>query len=222
MPLDFQSQVGPIGPLSFGAPAYLRSGDFGEQIMLANGGEYQELTRRGYVFTARSGAAAAIPVPATTGVCPSLWNQASSGKLVIPLYINVSPATINTPVLTAFTLTTVPNAGDAALAAAPVVTFTNIAPTSNLVGSTLAARTRFANATCTYLATQTMLMDLGGGHYLEGAAATGYQGTWQFELKGTVVLKPGNVLCLNAIAATSTTFWTSIIFAELPMPSNVS
>ena len=221
MAIDYQLQVGPpSASYANGAPTFLRGGDLGEQVMLSGGGDYQEMTRRGYVFTARSGAAAAIPVPATTGVCPTLWNQATSGKLVIIYKINLGVAAVGTPVLSSLVLCQTTGTGDAALAAAPIVTFTNIATICNLIGKP-AGRTRFANAAVTFVAIPTVIMDLGHGHWLEGAAATGAQATWEIDMKGLIVIPPGNAVQVCSLAATSTTYWTSIVFAEIPVPPGI-
>jgi len=217
MAIDFQQQNGLVGPLLKGGQSYFRSSDMGECVTLPGGSDYQELNRQGMVFTARSGAAAAIPINSTLTNSPTLWNAASSGKMVIPLMLNISPGAIGTPVLTGLTVSYLKNTGDGVGTGAPLATFTNIAPVSNLVGRG-AANTRFANATVTFTTQPAVIMDLGLIHWLEGTAATGLQLNWSFDFKGTIVMPPGTSISIGAIAATSSTFWTSIVFAEVPVP----
>lgn len=213
------NQVSVCGPqvVNDNNPALNRLGNSGEQIVQNLYGDYAELTRRGLVYTARSGAAAAIPINSTLTNSPTLWNPASSGKLVYLLQLLLSPGAIGTPVLTGLTLSWLKNTGDGVGTGAPIVTFTNIAPTGNLVGRG-AATTRFANAVVTFTTQPAVLMDLGIMHWLEGTAATGAMLPVMYDFKGTVVLPPGTSVSVGAIAATSSTFWTSMVFAEVPLP----
>jgi hypothetical protein len=197
--------------------ALLRLGNSGEQIMQQLYGNYAELTRRGLVYVARSAAVAAIPINTTLTNSPTLWNTASSGKLVYPLAITVSPGAIGTPVLHGLTLSYLTNAGDAALAAAPVATFTNVVPLPCLIGRG-ACQTKFAHAVCTFTVNPAAFADLGLGHWLEGTAATGLEHQMFIDLKGLIVMPPGTTLSVGATAATSSTYSVSIFFAEVPLP----
>lgn len=217
MAIDFQQQNGLVGPLQRGAVSYMRSSDMGEQVMVPGGSDYQELTRQGFVFTARVVTAAAIPVNSTLTNSPTLWNAASSGKMVIPLMILVSPGAIGTPVITGLTLSFLKNTGDGIATGAPIVTFTNIVPGQNLVGRGV-ANTRFSGAVVTFTTQPVVFMDLGLVHWLEGTAASGALGSFGFDFKGTVVMPPGTSISVGATIATSSTFYTSIVFAEVPVP----
>jgi hypothetical protein len=212
------AQEGPLGPTP-GALGFLRSGSFGELVVTQLFGKYAELTRRGYVYAARSGAAAAIPINTTLTNSPTLWNVSSSNKLVYPLQILLSPAAIGTPVLQGFTLSYLLNTGDVAAANNPLATFTNVAPVqSNLRGG--ACKTKFANAVVTFTTQPAALMDIGFGHWIEGTAASGGPGCLMYDIEGTVVMPPGTSISVgSATTATSTTYWTTIIFAELPLPA---
>lgn len=218
MALDFGGQAGFAGPYMRGAPVYLRTGDFGETVNLPGGSDYQELTRQGFVFTARSGAAAAIPINTTLTNSPTLWNAASSGKILIPMFINLSVAAIGTPALQGFSVSWLKNTGDSIGTGAAIVTFTNIAPSSNLIGRG-ACSARFANATVTFTTQPAVLMDLGVNHWLEGTAASGGIANTSYDVRGAIVMPPGTSISVGCpTAASSTTYWTSIVFAELPVP----
>ena len=216
MAIDFQSQNGLVGPLLKGGQAYIRCSDMGEQVMVPGASDYYEWTRQGFVFTARSGAAAAIPVNTTLTNSPTLWNTASSAKVVVPMFIGLSVAAVGTPALQGFSISYLASTGDGVATGAPIVTFTNIAPVSNVIGRG-AAKTKFANATVTFTTQPAALMDLGINHWLEGAAASGSISNILFDFKGSVVMPPGTAISVGCpTTASSTTYWTSIVFAEFP------
>jgi len=183
------------------------------------GGKFQYLAQQGLVFAARSGAAAAIPVNTTLTNSPTLWNPASSGKNVILLGISFSFATLGTQVIDGFTLSFLANAGDGVGTAAPVVTFTNIAPVCTKIGSGLGCSTKFANATVTFTTQPAAFMDLGMGQNLNGTAANGEPyNQLRYEFNGEVIMQPGTTISVGAAtAATSGTYWTTILFAEVPI-----
>jgi hypothetical protein len=60
-------------------------------------------------------------------------------------------------------------------------------------------------------------MDLGFGHLLEGAAASGQlYSQFHHDFDGSLQLWPGSSLHFGSTIATSTTYWTTILFAEIP------
>lgn len=209
-----------IGPqlANDGAVVNMRGDNYGAQMVLEMGGKYMEWVRRGYVYAARSGAAAAIPVNTTLTNGPTLWNTASSGKLVVPLKVLFSAATLGTQVIDGFTLHGIPSTGDAAATGLPIAAFTNVAPNSCLIGSSKACNTKFANAAVTLTNTApTAIMDLGMGQWLNGTSAYGAPYTLSFEFDGSIVMPPGTAIAIGAAtAATSATYWTTILFAEIP------
>jgi hypothetical protein len=215
MAIDFQAQNGFYGPNAKGTQTYLRASDFGEQVTLPGGSDYQELNRQGQLYVAKSGAAAAIPVQSALTNSPTLWNPASSGKVLIPCLLQLSVAAVGTPVLSGLTVSWLKNTGDTVATGLPLATFTNIAP----VGLTLghgASQARFANAAVTFTTNPTLLLDTGMNHWLEGTAATGLLINAQYDFKGSIIMPPGTSISVGSITATSTTYWTSIIFAEVP------
>lgn len=217
--LDYIRQVqAGVQNVSDGSQNPLRGGNYGELIVADLWGKYGELTRRGLVFAARSGAAAAIPVNTTLTNAPTLWNPASSAKLVVPLKIMFSAAALGTYVIDGFTVSYVTATGDTAAAALPIITFTNIAPINVLLGKGAAATTKFANATVTWTTNPTALMDIGLGQNLQGTAANGEPYKLVYDFEGALALPPGTAISIGAAtAATSATYWTTILFAELPV-----
>ena len=216
MAIDFQTQSGFLGPLQKGGQSYLRSSDFGEQVMVPGASDYYEWTRQGFVFTARSGAAAAIPVNTTLTNSPTLWNKASFGKVVVPMFIALSVAAVGTPALQGFSISWLKNTGDGVATGAPIATFTNVVPAANMIGRG-ACTTQFANAVVTFTTQPTVLMDMGINHWLEGAAASGTISNIIWDAKGSIIMPPGTSISVGCpTTASSTTYWTSIVFAEFP------
>ncbi len=214
--IDLTTVAGPVS-LSDGNNGFMRAGNSGEVIVSSLYGQYAELTRRGQVFVAKSAAAAAIPIQSALTNSPTLWNVSSSGKLVYPLAIMLSPGAIGTPVLHGLTISQTLATGDAALTGAPIATFTNVVPVPCLLGRG-AATTRFAHGTDTFTTNPTWIADLGLGHWIEGTAATGLQQRMFIDLAGLIVLPPGTAISIGATTATSTTYTVSIFFAEAPLP----
>jgi hypothetical protein len=215
-----QLQVGPQTQ-SLGQVTNERGDNYGALIVAEAQGRYQELARQGYVFAARSGAAAAIPVNTTCTNAPTLWNLANSNKIVVPLFITLSFAGLGTYVIDGFTLMAESGMGSNAATGAPFPTFTNIAPNTTRIGSGQTCTSQFANGTVTWTTQPTAIMDLGVGQNIQGTAASGgpYSGL-MFDLQGCVVMNPGTAICIGAAtAASSATYWTTIVFAEIPLVS---
>jgi len=212
----FQEGLQTLGP---GANAFGSVGSFGNLLTSELYGEFGELTRRGLVFTATVAAAAAVPVNTTLTNAPCLWNPASSGKICIPLRVSLSLGAIGTPILNGFTISYLTNTGDNIGTGAPVVTFTAIAPVCTLLGKGITPKTKFAGAVVTYTTQPAKLLDLGFGHHLEGSAASGQlYSQFHHDFKGSVIMPPGTLIAFGSTIATSTTYWTTFTFAEIPAP----
>lgn len=212
-----QVQTGPQN-VSDQTTGILRGGSYGELITARLGGKYGELTRRGLVFSARSGAAAAIPIYSTATNSPTLWNPTSSNKLVMPLILNMSMATMGTNIIAGFLLCYLTQVGDTVATGLPLATFTNIAPINVLLGKGVTSATKFANAVVTFTTQPTPIMDLGIGQWDNGTQANGEPYTMTFDFDGALIMPPGTSISVGGIAASSNTWWTSILFAELPIP----
>ncbi len=216
-----QSQIGIEGVrnLNKGANDFASLGTRGQVLCGEVIGKYASLADKGLIFVAPVAAAAAVPIATTLTNAPALWNPASSGKYVYPLRVVLSLGAIGTPILNGFTISYLKDAGDNIGTGAPVVTWTNVAPTNALIGKGTACKTKFSPAVSTYTTQPARLMDLGFGHHLEGSAASGQlYSQFYYDFDGGLVMPPGTTIHLGSTIATSTTYWTTFIFAELPAP----
>jgi hypothetical protein len=214
---NFQEGLQQLGP---GALAFGSVGSYGQMMTTDLFGKFGELTRRGLVFSASVAAAAAVPVNTTLTNAPSLWNPTSSGKLVFPLRIVLSIGAVGTPILQGFTLSYLTNTGDVVATGAPIATWTPLAAVNTLLSKGITPKASFSPAVSTYTTNPAFLMNLGFGHMLEGAAASGQlYSMFYIDLDGSVIMPPGTSIHFGSTIATSMTFWTSIIFAELPLPN---
>jgi hypothetical protein len=219
-----QDQTGQEGitPQLPGSIDFNALGKYGQVLTSDILGKFGDLSQRGLVFSATVAAAAAVPINTTLTNAPSLWNPASSGKLVIPLRVLLSLGAIGTPILQGFTLSFLKNAGDGVGTGAPVVTWTDVATTCLLLGMGTAAKTRFSAAVSTYTTQPAKILDLGFGHHLEGTAASGQlYSMFYHDFDGAVMMPPGTTIHLGSTIATAMTFWTTYIFAELPLPAQL-
>ena len=198
---------------------YGSAGNWGQALVGAVYGKYGESTRRGMTFAARSGTATSIPKNDALSNTPTLWNPASSGVLVFLQKINFSNAAIGTYIIDGFTLSYVTSTGDAAGTNLPLASFTNITPVNMLLGKGSAGKAKFAHATVTFTTNPTVYLDIGLGQELQGTAAYAAPYTMTFDTDGIVVLPPGTAVVLGAAtAASSSTYWVTFTWSELPTP----
>jgi hypothetical protein len=132
--------------------------------------------------------------------------------------VQLSLGAVGTPILQGFTISYLTATGSTVATGLPIATFTNIAPTCLRLGQAATATTKFAGAVDTFTVNPARLMDLGFGHLLEGAAASGQlYSQFSFDFEGMLLMWPGTAISLGSTIATSTTYWTTIIFAEIPL-----
>lgn len=205
-----------IRNFSDATPTNFTAGSYGDLQVSEFWGKYGTLVRKGLVYVARVNTAASVPVNSTLTNAPALWNPAGSGVFMIPLKITFSVGAIGTPVLQGFTLSYLTNAGATAATAAPVLTFTPQAVVNMKIGGSAGAKTQFAPAVATYTTAPAALMDLGLGHHLEGSAASGQHYTLMHDFDTELIVPPGSLIALGSTIGSSTTYYTSIIFAEIP------
>lgn len=205
-----------IGPANFddgGNPVSHRGCNQGALIVQELQGRYAEATRRGqmYIFNTT---AAAILLTNTTANGPTIWNLAGSGFVFVPVALRLSFVS-GTTTIGACVWSVTNNAGSAIGTAAPIVTFTHVAPVNALLGSTCTSHMRWAPTTSTFTAAPTNIAATGIN--LGAAAPTG-MGTYETLLDGQLMVMPGNALTLNYTVATSTAlFWTTIWGMEIPL-----
>jgi hypothetical protein len=188
--------------------------------LLLSGKSYLEWTRLGYVFSARSTVAAVLPVTATTGNAPALWNPSSSGKIVVPMFLRLTKHTPGTAASGGCVLGYKELCGDDIATAGAVVTWTNVAPISCLLGSGKTPRTKFSPAVSTYTAAPTLFMDIGLSYNMSTAVANDAMRA-DFDFKGSVILKPGAILSVHGMPVSVATYTVDIIFAEFAMPGDM-
>lgn len=218
--VDFTNAQTVIGSsirnLSDSANTNFTAGSYGDLQVSEFWGKYGTLVRKGLVYVARVNTAAAVPVNSTLTNAPALFNPSGSGVYCIPLKIMFSVGAIGTPILNGFTLSYLNNAGASAATAAPVLTFTTQAVVNMRLGGNANAKTLFAPAVATYTTNPAVLMDLGIGHHLEGTAATAQMYTLMHDFDTELIVPPGSLIAVGSTIATSTTYYTTIIFAEIP------
>jgi hypothetical protein len=150
---------------------------------------------------------------------PTLWNPSSSGKLVIPLQVLLSPAAIGTPVLQGFAIGYLTGTGDQVAVGQPLATFTNVAPLCTLLNGA-ACVARFAGAVVTFTVQPAVIMGIGLCHWIEGGAASGGPGFLMYDFRAGLIMPPGTSITLASMTtATSTTYWVTFLFAEITLPA---
>jgi len=218
--VDFTNAQTVIGSsirnLSDSASTNFTAGSYGDLQVSEFWGKYGTLVRKGLVYVARVNTAAAVPVNSALTNAPALFNPAGSGVYMIPLKIMFSVGAIGTPILQGFTISYLNNAGSSAATAAPVLTFTTQAVVNMRLGGNANAKTLFAPAVATYTTNPAVLMDLGIGHHLEGTAATAQMYTLMHDFDTELIVPPGSLIAVGSTIATSTTYYTTILFAEIP------
>lgn len=191
----------------------LNANNWGAALMSQAGPKYLEWVRRGYIFTARPAAAAPLVIFSTATNAPTLWNPASSNKLLVPIRINLHPVAVASAVHTGVLLGFKTGCGDAAGAGQPFTSFVNKVPTSNLPSSGKVASGKFADNVVGFTAIPAIFQDLG----LLQAAAGLPTGEASYDFDGTVALGPGDSMSVMGQAASVNAYWMSVIFAELPL-----
>jgi hypothetical protein len=194
------------------------AGGYGQALQSELVGKYAEFAKRGWVFAARSGAAAAIPIYSTSTNSPTLWNPSSSGRLVIPLKVMFSRASGAINAFTGFVVCSIGNTGDTAAAGLPLASFTNIVPVGMSLGRSSTSTSKFANAAVTWTVQPTPVMDIGLGTTVQGGA-NGEPYTLCYDFDGSLMVPPGNAINIaGALASGTALFWTTIVFAEIQAP----
>jgi len=196
----------------------LGSDNYGNLLVNQVGGKFFEWARRGFLFLARTAAPAAIPIDTTLTNAPTLWNPSDSNKIIVPLKLIVVPEGEGTVVIHGLTLCHRENMGHEAGSGLPFASFTNVAPVCTRFGDKETAKAKFAGAVVTWTAQPTIVQDLGMGLWTDGTpASNGPFSQMEYEFDGSIIMMPGTAIALGAGVASSTTYTTSILYAELPM-----
>jgi hypothetical protein len=210
--MDNQMITGRRGPFSDDLEVPFSSDNWGNQLVSQAGPKYLEWARRGYIFTARPTAAAALVIFSTATNAPTLWNPSDSGKIIVPLFINLHPVAVASAVHTGVLLGLKSACGNVAATGAPFPTFTNKLPTCNTPAAGKTASAKFADNVVTFTAIPSVFMDLGMYQ-----AAAGLPNEPHYAFDGELMLGPGDAMSIMGQAASVNTYWISVVFAELPL-----
>jgi hypothetical protein len=134
----------------------------------------------------------------------------------------MSIAGLGTQVIDGFTLSYLSPAGREVATGQPIATFTDLVINQMKIGPVATrpvSKARFANGAVTFTVQPTVFMDLGMGQWVSGTSATGSPYNNHFyKFDGELELEPGTSISIGAAtAASSGTYWTSIVFAEIPL-----
>ena len=192
-----------------------RGDNYGSMIIQQFNGRYAELARRGQLFNF-STPSQAIPISATGGGMPTIWNPAGSGKIlyVLKLLYCYTSGTLAQGALNWY-LTAA--AGSNISATAPIKTFTSVAPVPMMVGSSSASSMWWGPTTNTFQVAPVFYLATGINNLASGPAGT----VDYVDSDACIALMPGNSISLGATVATSALLWTTIVAAELPIPVGV-
>lgn len=208
-----QIQIGPMQG-NDGGVMNQRGDNFGSTVVQQFNGKYAELARRGQLFNFSVTTGAALLLPATTGNHPTIWNPAGSGKVLYICKLAVS-FLAGTTTISSLLWAVTRNAGNTISATAPVVTFTNVAPVTAGIGAIGSSNMLWAPATCTFVAAPTIFAATGIN--LGAAGPSAGAGNFDMDFDGSIAIYPGNALSLCCSVTTTTSTWyTSILAAELP------
>jgi hypothetical protein len=221
MESPFTQLTGLVGPqvTTDGQRSILRTEKDGALVCVDAHGKYAAVNYRNTLFMGNVPVAgAALLVPATTGLHPTLWNPAGSGYIASLVSISIThisgTITIGCPIL-AYTF----NAGSAIGTAAPIVTFTSVVPTPCKIG-TQSGRSNmlWAPTTCTFVAAPTFLMGLGMGFFPVTDATAALPINCSVDFDGKLMVPPGTALsvCYNVTTSTAL-FSTSLVWEEIPL-----
>jgi hypothetical protein len=221
--------TGTVGPIIYsdGNPlASLRLGNYGELVSSQMGGPYYEWTRRGYVFTAQSTAAFTLDNLGTLLQVPILWNKLSQNKVIIPMWLNITPVLATVAVYTGnIVIAAINNAGDA-VNASIITALVNQPPVSHVSGRTAYACSAVWSAQATIAASTVInsgkIFSTGMGFIT--TATVGTNVTWMgslfhFDFQSAYQLAPGAAMtfALDVAIATAVSCNAYLTFAEIPI-----
>ena len=194
------------------------AGRANEMLMAELHGKYFSQAYRGNVFIASSTTAGVVlQISSTTAALVySLWNPASSTKLMVPIVTLIS-WTATTAALGGIVWMATTNAGDAIGTAHPLVTFAVTAVTNATLGSGKVARTRYS-VSADLIAAPTVYRFTGCSITPTTAATSVAPGwVWRDEWDGACIIPPGNAIHLMGTTAIAIAANISTLFVEVPI-----
>lgn len=193
-----------------GAPGAIRGSRTGCQVTTQGHGGYTEPATRGGIMEATTAVAGVAPGTALTTTPPmALWNPPSSGKnlAILKSYMGYISGTLGGGTLVYAVVpaqTTVPTSG------------TELVPQCSLIGSPRGVGRVFQGSTLS--AVPTILRPAFVLGSFVGTAVAPPDPALDL-VDGSIIVAPGTVLCLQAIAGAGTTplVLLSLIYEELPI-----
>lgn len=204
-----QAQVGPVTSQD-GANPNLRQGRVGELIAGDAHGRYNEAVSRGNVYQVSVAAGAATAFTGGAGGTPfvSVYNPVGSGKNISILAVGVGiHASASGAGVVAFYFYGGPSAAN---------TGTLTTPTNMLTlqtGGSIAKAS--SNAATTSTTAVSLLLPVASYYWATAAAA--FANPSMFDIAGSIVCAPGNLVAFGASAAlTSATYDVALLWEEIP------
>ena len=165
------------------------------------------------MFSVTSTTPAQILINSTTAPNFALWNPAGSGKnAVLVRYSNGWNATTEAP--GNIQLMVLTGAGSNVATAAPVITWTNVAPSSTLLGSGKVSAMKAATAATSLTGVGVVGFTLGLNHLTTTGTATFGSYTADYLFYETVIVTPGTLVYTAGSASTATTYNQTLIWYE--------
>lgn len=186
------------------------------------------LARKTFIGSNVAGTAVTIPIYSGTTPTFGLWNPAGSGVDVLLLQLNLGIAAVGSAVFSQLGFAAIFNTGSAAATGSPLATFTRLSSGTfpSLIGdaggatnnSTALFSCASSGTTLTNAATL-IPYNLGAtnnsGTAVTTSAPAGLQ-TSTFPINGMIGLAPGTFISLVGSAAPVSTYYASLVWAEVP------
>jgi hypothetical protein len=181
------------------------------------------LARKAFIGSNAAGAAITIPIYSGTTPTFGLWNPAGSGVNVLLLQLNLGIAAEGSAVASTLGFAVTFNTGSAAATGSPLATFTRLSSGTfpSLIGdaggatNNSAAQFSCASSGTTLTSAATLIPYNLGASNTAGASPAGAL-SLTFPINGMVGLAPGTFISLVGNAAPVTTFYASLVWAEVP------
>ena len=213
-----EGHVGPSTTVDGQEGVALRQGKSAELVITQLHGKYYEQVSRGNTYYGMSATGGiALIVAATGGGHPMLFNPMGSNVnlSVTHLYLSwCSGACVPGGIFWAYVL----NAGASQATAAPIATATYVASVNALLGSQRVAKGLWSPTTNTFTTTAPVLfMGTGIGMTTMISSSTGNPNPLVVAYDGTLVVSPGNAICLVHSAANTALFNVTVVWEEVPI-----
>lgn len=191
--------------------------NFGSALVAEAGPKYLEWLRRGWMYTAPSNTALAIPIFSTPTNAPTLWNPATSGKVVLVTRLSLALCAGATIPDSGYGLLMSYGVGSPPAAAGQYFSaFTALATMFNLKSGANDGQAKMG-VVATWTAIPTTTRWVGKSQFTLGTAASaGFGDTFiDLDTSAPILLMPGMAVSIVASLASATTFMPSFDYAEL-------